>query len=686
MKKKIFLILVMALMTVTSAIAQTRELQIYKGGSLIQSFPVSNIDSIKVGYAFNAPGNVSARLSNKSIVVTWSTVSDAQSYQLYRSGDNKNFVLLAGNLTTTTYTDKSPLKGTNYYKVKAIGKGKESALSESTGTATLPGSGMESGLYLGVMGFNQNLNLKPISILNKETKSEYDTFINAMTTKNATVLCYAVDQSINTLQSTPLPDDIFKVAIVTFTDGIDRGSLMWDKRFSTEEDFLTAIHKRITEETVVGKEISAYSIGLRGNDITTPSDIATFQSTLKQLASTDANAKEVTSMAEVNAKFQEIAEQLSTSNTFQTLMLRIPGTSDARIRFTFDNVSSAAQSNVYIEGTFNRSTCSLTDVEYHGMSHTSGTTIQGVVEEVVYVKFQFDGLQTDNGKLINKDEIKKWVLTGSNSWQHDTEFNSDDGDIEVVVTKKSAVIMLVLDCSTSLGSQFSTLQSNAKSFVNTLCQSTEGDGGNSNPDVDTNGHEYVDLGLPSGTLWATCNVGASKPEDYGDYFAWGETTGYKSGKANFSWSTYKYCKGSGTTLTKYCTDSNYGTVDNKTVLELSDDAAHVNWGGTWRMPTHDECNELIENCTWKWTMQNSVKGYRVTGPNGKSIFLPATGYHAGTAFYNTDSENNLLTWYWLSKVSGKDNQYAGGIGFSDVLYKIIACRRTSGSPIRPVTK
>lgn len=679
MKKKIFLILVTALMSVTSAFAQNRELQIFKGGSLIQSFPVSNIDSIKVDYAFNAPSNVTARLFIRSIVVTWSTVSGAQSYQLYRSGDNKNFSLLAGNLTATTFIDNSPLKGTNYYKVKAIGNGKESAMSESTGTATLPGSGMESGLYLGVMGFNQNLNLKPISILNKETKSEYDTFINAMTTKNATVLCYAVDQSINTLQSTPLPDDIFKVAIVTFTDGIDRGSLMWDKRFSTEEDFLTAIHKRITEETVVGKEISAYSIGLRGNDITTPSDIATFQSTLKQLASTDANAKEVTSMAEVNAKFQEIAEQLSTSNTFQTLMLRIPGTSDARIRFTFDNVSSAAQSNVYIEGTFNRSTCSLTDVEYHGMSHTSGTTIQGVVEEVVYVKFQFDGLQTDNGKLINKDEIKKWVLTGSNSWQHDTEFNSDDGDIEVVVTKKSAVIMLVLDCSTSLGSQFSTLQSNAKSFVNTLCQSTEGDGGNSNPDVDTNGHEYVDLGLPSGTLWATCNVGASKPEDYGDYFAWGET----QPKSTYNWSTYLYCKGSDNTMTKYCWDNRYGTVDNKIELEPADDAATANWGTGWQMPTLTQQRELKSTSytTITWTTQNGVNGYKITSKsNGNSIFLPAAGYRDDTSLDSAGSRG----YYWSCSLY-TNNSYSGYyLYFDSSSINTSGYNRCYGRSVRPV--
>jgi len=134
-------------------------------------------------------------------------------------------------------------------------------------------------------------------------------------------------------------------------------------------------------------------------------------------------------------------------------------------------------------------------------------------------------------------------------------------------------------------------------------------------------HTYVDLGLPSGTLWATCNVGANSPEEYGDYFAWGET----APKDVYNWETYKWCNGSSTSITKYCSNSSYGTVDNKTELESEDDAAYVNWGPSWRMPTREQQRELVDNCSWTWTQQNSVNGYLVTGPNGKSIFLPAAG-------------------------------------------------------------
>lgn len=129
------------------------------------------------------------------------------------------------------------------------------------------------------------------------------------------------------------------------------------------------------------------------------------------------------------------------------------------------------------------------------------------------------------------------------------------------------------------------------------------------------GHEYVDLGLSSGTLWATCNVGATKPEDVGDYFAWGETRP----KEEYNWETYKWCKGRYDTQTKYCTDSDHGTVDNKSILELSDDAANVNWGGDWRMPTKEELDELHTECTWTWTTQNGVKGCKITS---KKIVIP----------------------------------------------------------------
>jgi hypothetical protein len=188
-------------------------------------------------------------------------------------------------------------------------------------------------------------------------------------------------------------------------------------------------------------------------------------------------------------------------------------------------------------------------------------------------------------------------------------------------------------------------------------------------------HEYVDLGLS--VKWATCNVGATKPEEYGDYFAWGET----QPKDYYDWSTYKWCNGSYNTLTKYNNSSSYGTVDNKTQLELSDDAARANWGGSWRMPTRAEQDELRENCTWTWTTQNGVNGYKVTSKkNGNSIFLPAAGYRDGSSLYRAGSYG----YYWSSSLGTGYQDDACGLYFGSGYVGCDLNPRYIGFTVRPV--
>ena len=213
-----------------------------------------------------------------------------------------------------------------------------------------------------------------------------------------------------------------------------------------------------------------------------------------------------------------------------------------------------------------------------------------------------------------------------------------------------------------------------------LCVSCKKDnaepgGGNTGGGGTIAGHEYVDLGLPSGLLWATCNVGADSPEDYGDYFAWGET----ETKSNYEWSTYKWCNGDLNTLTKYNTNPFYGTVDNKIVLEPADDAAHVNWGGGWRMPIYKEMAELRDTCIWTWTTQNGVNGYRVTGSNGNSIFLPAAGYYDDGSLHCAGSNGN----YWSSSLRTDDPDKAYLFFFSNGVY-MTYCRRFYGHSVRSV--
>jgi hypothetical protein len=167
----------------------------------------------------------------------------------------------------------------------------------------------------------------------------------------------------------------------------------------------------------------------------------------------------------------------------------------------------------------------------------------------------------------------------------------------------------------------------------------------------------VDLGLS--VKWATMNIGANSPEEYGDYLAWGETTP----KDTYSSENYKWFDNTND-LTKYCTSSIFGKSDGKTILDPEDDAAYVNWGGTWRMPTYDELNELQTKCTWTWTTQNGVEGRLVTGPNGNSIFLPAAGYRNGSLLNNAGS----IGIYWSSSLFTRNSNaaYCMSFGSSDV--------------------
>lgn len=186
-----------------------------------------------------------------------------------------------------------------------------------------------------------------------------------------------------------------------------------------------------------------------------------------------------------------------------------------------------------------------------------------------------------------------------------------------------------------------------------------------------NGPEYVDLGLPSGLKWATMNVGASKPEEYGDYYAWGET----ETKSEYNLSTYfDSVDGSNLIFDKY-------DVLKKCKLDIEDDVAHVKLGGNWRMPTGDEMDELLRQCTWTWTSRNGVYGCEVTGPNGNSIFLPATGYRNNSSLVDAGSSGN----YWSSSIESMNSSgTAYGLYFKSGFVCWSSDSRYDGQTVRAV--
>lgn len=186
--------------------------------------------------------------------------------------------------------------------------------------------------------------------------------------------------------------------------------------------------------------------------------------------------------------------------------------------------------------------------------------------------------------------------------------------------------------------------------------------------------DAVDLGLPSGNLWASKNIGASSEYDNGTYFAWGET----SEKDEYGWESFLHADGSYSTMKKYCNESKYGDVDNKFVLEDADDAAQVILGSKWHTPSSEDLQELIDNCEWEWKSRNGMYGWEIMGSNGNSIFLPAAGAYSAYRLANVNESGR----YWCSNM--ESTHFAFGLRFNNMTYNIVADTKFYGRPIRPV--
>ena len=301
----------------------------------------------------------------------------------------------------------------------------------------------------------------------------------------------------------------------------------------------------------------------------------------------------------------------------------------------------------------------------------AGLSVRAVYGNIVYPKSVSLNKSTLSLRIGDSEQLTATVLPSTASvksvvWSSDDTAVAAVDDRGIVSALKAGTATIIV--TTTFGDKTATCEVTVKDM--------------SLPAV----VEAVDLGLPSGLKWATCNVGADMPEDYGGYFAWGET----EPKLKYSWSTYKWCNGEYNKLTKYCTQSSYWDstepMDNKTTLDLEDDAARANWGGSWRMPTGAEWDELIINCTWTWTTQNGINGKMVTGPNGKGIFLPAAGYRGGTAF----DQSGALGHYGASSLHTPyipdTPNFAWAVVFNSVDAGRYYYSRYLGYPVRPVTE
>ena len=520
-------------------------------------------------------------------------------------------------------------------------------------------------LYIGVVAFNRDVRQMAITSDMEAVKA----FINEQTNdKDFTAFAYSVSQGNKQFDAASLPefDNIF---MLNFSDGTDNYSNMkWGEEGRNVPP--SFVYDTARYDLLQRTGLNSYAIGF-GNDVG-------FGEKMKKVVTGSGGYYNAKSSNDLQSTFNEIAKSMLASAK-NVLLKTNPGYYSGyykyfRFKFT-------------AEGGY-------TDVIYAQMDGTPTTGYTLAISKIDNGYAYFDapakGVVDDGtGKVHIPLNNLKFVKDGKELQYKYTIEVSFDGelyyeDVEEASTaeeiSKRIAVVLVLDCSTSMGDAFAPMKAAAIEFIKTMekMKVDDSDPNIPDPNPNTGNHEYVDLGLS--VKWATCNVGANKPEEYGDYFAWGET----EPKDYYDWSTYKWCNGSDNTQTKYCTDSYYGTVDNKTQLELSDDAARANWGGSWRMPTTEEQQELINNCTWTWTTQNGVNGYKVTSKkNGNSIFLPAAGCRNGSSLDNAGSYG-LYGLYWSSSLDTGDPVDAYELYFDSVYMRWNYNNRHCGQSVRPV--
>ena len=320
----------------------------------------------------------------------------------------------------------------------------------------------QEGLYLGIVGFNSDLYTMPLGLLNQTTKHNFEDFVDGLSMQNGTILYHAVNTGLNSLSKAKVPENLINVSVVTFTDGLDQGSYILGG-YNSGAEYLNAVSNSISNDHVGGLNISAYSIGVRGSDV---NNVAAFQENLRKLSSKPDNVYEVNSMSEASEMFAEIAQQLYNQSTFYNVTLKLPAQEpNTKIRFTFDNVDDATQSEHYIEGIYirNNGKGQLTEIVYHGVECMSGANVTANSEGIFDV-FAFRNLTDHNGNQISTENVKQWSWIDVNeTWQYNSEF-TPTGNTEIIDEYKSAMIMLVLDCSSSLVN----MKTAANQFIETL--------------------------------------------------------------------------------------------------------------------------------------------------------------------------------------------------------------------------
>lgn len=564
-------------------------------------------------------------------------------------------------------------------------------------TPTVP---TEEGMYLGIIGFNEQLYQKDISLLNTATKSQFTSFISGLTQADFTALYYADYTALQKLKDYPEPPTLTQVALVTFTDGIDNisisNSIMDPNGYGSKANYRAALNTMIMGEQVHGKNISAYSIGFRGPDAL--SNLNEFQTNINMLASSPNNVFEVTNMNEALERFEYIANTLYTQNTTVNVKVKLPGGIDdgLTIRFTFDNVASSSDvdnSSKYIQATYRRTGNNgrqLENVTYHGFVQGANTMPSIDQSELgTYHWFEFENLAkpgTPNSTPVSQNEIDNlqlWKKQGA-SWQKESEFTPNSSSL-IEEKRSSALIMLVLDCTSSLDDEFLPMKNAATRFVETLVTSSGGGNGgggnggsNEPPDGIVNGQFSVSpsqkVYFSKGNLQYQASTSTWRFASHQYDYIGSENANISPSNSGwidlFGWGTSNFAHGANN-YQPYSTSQNYNDymAYSAATANLYDQTGLADWGmnaisnggnetRVWRTLTKDEWNYLLQS-------RNTASGLRyakaeVAGKNGL-VVLPDNWNASTYTLSNTNSNNASFSDNVISSSNWGTMEAAGAV-------------------------
>lgn len=331
----------------------------------------------------------------------------------------------------------------------------------------------DNGVFMGIIGFNDELTVKPISLLNQDSKNDFTSFVDNLQMGNATLLYYAVDDAISKLKAQTFPENLSNVMLITFTDGLDQGSLAMKPEHRTSRGYASYLADRIAGTDIQGHTLEAYAIGLKSTDVY---DDELFIYNLQSLASSEASISPVNNIFEMQEKLTTLFENLNRQTSQRVVQIKVPMMSHGdKYRFTLDHSGDKAENSaIWFEGEFNIDNMSLENVVYYGFTSTSGISIKAK-QEGIKLLFTLEDCRTPDGDIldVDRDGIDQWQFIASkNIWNHNTE-NAKEEDIDIQNIKSSVAIMFALDCSTSLGDLFPLVKTTANSFISRLA----GDGG-----------------------------------------------------------------------------------------------------------------------------------------------------------------------------------------------------------------